>query len=135
MANHKTFHLVVKTPERTAFEGETVSIKLRAENGQMQVFANHASITASIIFSNIVIETTEGEEKYVVRRGTFAFNNDTNTATLLTTYCEKESEMDIDTAKDYLKFIEEQLAAGKDLSKFQLVYLENEKLAIEKQIA
>jgi F0F1-type ATP synthase epsilon subunit len=130
----KTFKLTVRTPENEVFVGEATSIRLRAENGQMQVFANHASITASILFSKIIIDTENGEEAFVARRGMFAFDNKTNSATLLAFYCEHEKELDAKTAEDYLKFIEEQLAKGEDMSQFQLVYLEDERLAVQKQL-
>jgi len=131
----KTFQLTIQTPEGEAFDGKAVSIKLRADNGQMQVMAHHASLLATVLFSKIEIETKEGIENYIIRKGIFNFENKSNTANLLCLFCQKEEEIDLSHAKDYLKFIEEQMAAGKDLSQFQLTYLEGEKLAIEKQIA
>jgi F0F1-type ATP synthase epsilon subunit len=131
----KTFKLSIRTPEGDVFDSEATSIRLRAENGQLQVFANHASLLATVIFSRIVVDTPEGEKVYLGRRGIFNFNNDTNTATLLTLYCEEEGKVDLTNAEDYLKFIEEQMAQGKDLSDFHLTYLEGEKLAIQQQIA
>lgn len=134
--SHKTFKLTLRSPDQTLFDADAVSIKFRAENGQMQVFAHHASITASILFSTAVIETPDGsEEKFIVRRGVFAFNNTTNEANLLANFAEIESEMDTTTAQSYLEFIEAELAKGSDLSKFQLTYLENEKLAVQKQLS
>lgn len=130
----KTFTLKIQTPEKTAYEGEVTSIRFRSEIGQTQIFAKHATITSTILFSNTIVDTQNGEEKFLIRNGIFAFDNVKNTATLLAQYCELATEVDLTHAKDYLAFIEEQLAKGADLSKFQLVYLEDEKLAIEKQI-
>lgn len=129
-----TFKFTIQTPEGQAFSDKIISVKLRADNGQMQVMAHHASILATVLFSKVEIETKDGIETFMTRKGLFNFENKTNEATLLCIYAQKEEEMDISHAKDYLKFIEEQMASGKDLSQFQLKYLEGEKLAIEKQI-
>lgn len=133
--SQKTFKLSIRTPEGNVFEGEATSIRLRAENGQMQVFSNHASLLSTIVFSRIVVDTPQGEEVYLGRRGIFSFDNANNSATLLTLYCEAEGKVDLTNAEDYLKFIEEQMAKGEKLSEFQLTYLEGEKLAITQQIA
>lgn len=130
-----TFNLTIRTPEGDVFQGDATSIRLRAENGQMQIFANHASLLATLLFSRIIVDTVEGEQVYLARRGIINFNNKENSATLLVMYCQEESEVDLTTAEEYLKFIDEQIKQGKDLSKFQLTYLEDEKLAIETQIA
>ena len=130
----KTYKFTIQTPEGQAFSDRIISVELRADNGQMQVMAHHASILATVLFSKVEIETKDAVETYIVRKGLFNFENKTNEANLLCIYAQKEEEMDITHAKDYLKFIEEQMAAGKDLSQFQLTYLEGEKLAIEKQI-
>ena len=130
----KTFKLTVRTPEKEVFTGDAVSIRLRAEEGQLQLFANHASITASVLFTRVIIDTPDKEEVFIARRGMFAFDNKTNSATLLAFYCEEEEQLDTQTAQDYLKFIEEQIAKGEDLSQFQLTYLEDERLAVKKQL-
>jgi len=130
-----TFKLTIQTPDKQIFSGKVISLKLRADNGQMQVMAHHASLLATVLFSRIELETSEGIQSYLVRQGVFNFENKTNQASLLTISCQKEEGLDISHAKDYLKFIEEQIAAGTDLSQFQLTYLEGEKLAIEKEIA
>lgn len=101
----------------------------------MQLFAHHASLTATIAFSPIKIEE-EGtkEELFFVRRGLFLFDNKANTATLLALTGEKRSEISHQTAKEYFEFLEQQLREGHDLSEYQILYLEGEKLAVEQQI-
>lgn len=100
----------------------------------MQIFENHASITAGINFSPIIIEEPDKEENFLARNGIFLFNNDKNEALMLISTCQKKSEVDHFTVKQYLEFLEKQLEKGKDLSEFQILYLQNERLAIEQQV-
>lgn len=130
----KKFQLTIKTPEQDVFSGEVTGIRLAAEGGMIKALANHASLTATLIFSPVVVEIEGKTQEYLARQGVFFFNNEENSATLLALYCEQTEEVDQQMAKDYLEFIEEQIAKGKDLSDFQLVYLEGEKIAVSKQL-
>lgn len=128
------FKLIIRTPYEEAYVGNAESIYLSTEDGDMQAFENHASVTASILFSPVVIEEEGKEEHFMVRNGLFLFDNDKNEAIILAAHCEKTSEISYKTVEDYAKFIEEQLEAGKDLSDFQILYLKNEKIAVEQQM-
>lgn len=129
-----TFNLTIRTPEQEIFKGEATGIRFDAEGGQMKVLSNHASITSSLNFSPVIVETKDTSDEFIARQGIFHFDNDSNSGSLLCLYCEPKEELDEATAKDYLEFIEEQLAKKENLSKFQLVYLENEKVAVKKQL-
>lgn len=128
------FKLTIRTPYETILETQAKSLYLSSEGGDMQVFENHASITAALAFSPIVIETEEKEESYLARNGMFLFDNEKNEAFILALYCEQKSEVSHQTIKDYAAFIEKQLEEGKDLSDFQVLYLKGEKLAVEEQL-
>ncbi len=129
----QTFKLIIRTPQETIFEGETEMIHLATEGGEIEVFANHASLTGSITFSPVNIRSDK-EESYLVRNGVFLFDNETNSASLLVLHCEHKAEVSHQTIKEYAAFIDEQLKAGKDLSDFQILYLKGEKVAVEEQI-
>jgi len=131
----KTFKLIIRTPEAEIFNGDAQSIHVTTEGGDLQAMADHASLTGSILCSRITIECAEETHEFMVRRGLFTFHNHKNEATLLATHAEKLSEMKMETVKEYLKFIEEQLRAGNDLSDFQITHLEGEKLAVEQTMA
>lgn len=128
------FKLAIRTPYEDIFNGEVESIYLTAEDGDMELFENHASVTASLLFSPIEIDLGDRRENYLVRNGIFLFDNEKNEAVLMTGYCEKQSEVDFETIEKYAKYIEQQLAEGKDLSEFQIKFLKGEKLAVEQQI-
>ena len=129
-----TFHFILKTPEATLYDGEVKKITLVTEQGELQMMAHHASLTGSIIFSPVRIDDQKAEDTFMVRNGTVLFNNKTNTAMILALYGECKSEITHQTAQEYLKFIEKELKAGHDLSEYQILYLEGEKLAIEQQL-
>lgn len=128
------FKLTIRTPYEEVYKNDVNSVYLAAEDGDMQIFEHHASVTASIAFSPIVIEEDGSEENFMARNGIFLFDNDKNEALILVTSCEKKSEISYQTVEQYAKFIDEQLAAGKDLSDFQILYLKNEKVAVEQQM-
>jgi F0F1-type ATP synthase epsilon subunit len=130
----ENFKLTIRTPEGNLFDKEVSSVSFSAEGGDAQIFAHHASISASILFSTIEVSVEGTEEKILVRNGLFLFNNKENTATLLAIYAEEKSKVSHQTVKEYLKFLEEQLKEGHELSEFQITHLEGEKLAIEQQI-
>ncbi|HCW32667.1 MAG: hypothetical protein UT36_C0004G0047 [Candidatus Peregrinibacteria bacterium GW2011_GWF2_39_17] len=134
MSLSPTFKLNIRTPDQKIYENEARSISLNSDDGQMQIFANHASLTTSITFSKIVVTEENVEEIFMVRNGMLFINNQENTAILLALYCQKQSEVSHQTSKEYLEFLEKQLHDGSDLSEFQILYLEGEKLAVEQQL-
>lgn len=130
-----TFKLTIRTPDQDIFNAEVDGVRLSTEGGEMEIYANHASLTGTILFSPVVVKTIDGkEEGYIARNGIFLFDNESNTATLLALHCEHKSEVSLKTVKEYSEFIQQQLAEGKDLSSFEILYLEGEKLAVEEQI-
>lgn len=129
------FKLSIRTPQEDIFEGEVEGIHFASEQENLEVFANHSSLTSSMTFAPITVKVSENKsEKYYVRNGLFLFENDSNQAKILAINCEKSSEINKQSAAEYLKTISEQLEKGEDLSEFQILYLQGEKIAIEKQL-
>lgn len=130
----RTFHLTIRTPDENIFDEEVVSVRLISERGAMTVLSKHASLTTSLLFSPIHIKTEHKEEEFMARRGILYISNEENKAVLLCLTVEKKVEMSYVTAEEYLKFIENKLARGEDLSEYQLVHLKTEKMAVERQM-
>lgn len=127
-----TFHFTIQTPDASVFDAEAVSVYFKTEEfGMTGILAHHASMTSTILFSPVRILGERGEDVYIVKRGIVNVVHDENRAKLLCMTCEKKQEMSYTTAKDYLRFIEDQLRKGKQMSDFHLRFLETEKLAIE----
>lgn len=132
----KSFKLTIETPEGTILkEVDVNNVQFQAEDGALQVYSHHVSFMTSLKYSSLQLNYDEtNSETYIVRSAIFNFNNKNNSATLVAEYCQLKSEISPESVKDYLAYIQEQLAKGTDLSKVQLVYLENEKFAVEKML-
>lgn len=128
------FKLIIRTPYEEVYKGEANTLTFATEEGEMQVLEDHASITATLDFSHILVEEENRDETFLGRKGILTFDNESNEALLLLAYCEKESEVDYSTIVEYIAFIENQLKEGKDLSEFQKLYLRNERVIVNKQI-
>jgi F0F1-type ATP synthase epsilon subunit len=128
------FKLIIRTPYEEVYKGEANAITFANEEGEMQVLEDHASMTATLDFSHILVEEENRDETFLGRKGILTFDNESNEALLLLAYCEKESEVDYSTVVEYIAFIEKQLKEGKDLSEFQKLYLRDERVIVKKQI-
>lgn len=131
----KTFTLNIRTPEKEVFKGEVSKVKFSDETGELTILPNHASMTATIDFSSLVFTLADGtEEDFMIKRGIAMVYNRQNRVDIDVLECQKTGEMSPVTAEEYLSFLMEKLANRSDLSKFQIDFLEEEKLVIEKQI-
>ncbi len=128
------FNLTIRTPYEDIYKGEVSSLTFASEKGEMQVLEDHSDITATILFSPIFIEEDGLDETFLARNGIMLFDNETNSATILALYCEKQSEVSYGMAREYAEFIEKQLEEGEELSSFQKLYLKKEKVAVEEQL-
>lgn len=133
----KPFKFSLRTPNADLFETEgVVSLTFASEGlGTMQVLPGHESITATLTFTPLLVVKEDGsEDTFLVRNGLFLFDHATDSATMLALHAEAKKEMNMQTVKEYMAFIEDQLAQGKSLSDFQVTYLKGEKIAVEEQI-
>ncbi len=130
-----TLNFTIRTPEKQFYQGSVTSIRIRTEKGLIKILPRHATFGATVDFSTLVITGPEGtEEDFIVTRGILMVSNAEKKADLLVLDCRKKSELSQTSAKEYLHFLEDQLAKRSDLSQFKLKYLQEEKLVLEKQI-
>lgn len=101
----------------------------------MEIKANHATTVGTILFSKMIVSTEEGNDEYIVQRGMLFVSQENKAVQVLAYQCKKIEEIEYKSAKEYLDFVEKQLAEGADLNDFQMQYLENEKIAMVKQVA
>lgn len=129
------FHLTIRTPEKDVFDGKVTSLTFNTEVGQVQILAHHANFTTTLQFSSVKVEdpVDNRDQMFVARNGFFNFDRKKNEALMLCLYCEEKSQVNYQTAEEYLRFLTTELAKG-DLSDFQVLSLKGEKLAIEKQM-
>lgn len=130
-----SFNLTIRTPEKQFFKGKAYYIKLFTEQGILKILPKHASLIGTIDFSPVIFEDDKGTiEILVVRRGILMITNKTNTVDLMVQECQLKKELSPVTATEYLKFIEEQLAKGTDMSEFKIKFYHEEKYMLEKQV-
>lgn len=133
---HKKFKLTIRTPEETRFEGSVESLYLTTETGDMMFLADYAAFSGVVSFSPIVVKDGDEERSFVIRRGVVFFSYSKNECVLLAQNCDTKDTLDFHAVEEYLKFIDDKLAQGKadELSDFYMSYLENERVALVKQV-
>lgn len=131
----KHFHLTIRTPDEKIVESnDVISVDIATETGPTTIYAHHASLTGSILFSRLNVKSKGLEERYLTRRGTIFVDNERNAVTILVVACEKTETIRYEKLEDYLSYIENIIDSGEDLSAIKLGYLEKEKLAIKEQV-
>jgi len=106
MAESKTIHAQVLTPEGAMFEGSILGITVPGASGSFQMLYNHAPIVSSLDVGQVVIKKTDGSEIIFAVSGGFVEMSD-NHVTLLAERAVKPEHIDIDQA-------EKDLAAAKE---------------------
>lgn len=131
----KHFHLTIRTPDQAVLDSKEITeVSISTEMGPITVYAKHASLTGSILFSTLTVKTEGGKEKYLARRGTIFVNHEKNHVSILALSCTKLATTTYEELEEYMGYLEGLIASGQDLSNIKLAYLEKEKLAIREQI-
>lgn len=130
----KTFQLSVRTPEAEIVSQAVESVKVSTENGPMVIYPHHASLSGTIPFSRLFVRAEKGETEYLVKNGVIFISVETNETRILCYSCQETKDIEYQSAAEYLAYVEEQLKAGANLNDFQIKFLENEKIAMVKQM-
>ena len=129
-----TLTLTIRTPERELLHKEVQSVSFHSETGKVSFLAHHGDYTGSMQYTRVLVADGSSSDTYIGRRGLATFDNKTNHASLLFLECHPLEEVSPITAEAYLKYVEEQLRSGADLSTSQLKFMEEEKIMLVKQI-
>lgn len=128
------FRLVLQSTEKNIFDSEVNSVSLGSKGGDLQVYARHADLSTSFDFTTIKIETGDETISFYARGGIVNFDNKDNKLLVLGLSITPVSEVDLKGAKSYLEYVNSLLENKESLSNFKIIQLENEKIALEKQI-
>ena len=129
-----SFKLQIQTPLKSVFNGEANSFSIKTDGGKIQVLSKHADLTSSVSFSPAVISYGDETDVIVIRNAVISFDNKSNTMTVLALFAEQEKHIDASSTEDQLKTIREMLSNPEKLNDYQLKYLENQKIGLEKQL-
>lgn len=127
-------HLTIRTPEATRYDGPVTRVSGATELGELQVYPGHAAMTAVIDFSRLVVENGDHQEVFLLKQGMLHTDPVTNRTDILALYCQKVEEADLKTLQDYRLYILEKLQNKESLSPYRATFLEESKIAVEKQI-
>lgn len=128
MANK--FKFILRTPEAELANKEVDSVYLNSEVGEMMLLPGHASLSAAITYSPIIVKSDQFQEDFIASRGVLFFSNPKNEAVLLVQRADLKDKIDYEGLETYLKLVQEYLEKGKDLSKLHMKFLEEEKIAL-----
>ncbi len=129
-----SFHFSIKTPLETVMKVDAQSVSLDTETGNMMVLPGHASLTASVGFSKVVVVYGERTDTFYVKNGTLFIGQQQNVVELLCMSCDLESQMNRESAEQYLALIKEKLKNHESLGDYQLKFLEREQFVLEQQV-
>lgn len=126
----ETFQLTIQTPKTEVFSGDAQKVHLRTETGEAELYKGHTSFMGSISFSAATVTTDKGDESYLLRQG-FVFSDPAeNKVRILAYSADKKAQMNRTTAEEYMKMIQDSLDANEDLTKYQIQFLEEQKIAV-----
>ena len=129
------FQLEIQTPLQSVFSGEVAKVHMRSDGGDMELMAKHADLTTSISFSPLVVQHGELTEIFILRNAIACFDNRANKLTILALYAELDKQVDVSGSQDMLLQIKDMLKNPEKLNQYQIKYLENQKIALEKQLS
>ncbi len=128
------FHLTIQTPDRTLFAGEADRVRLSTEDGELEVFPQHADLQGAVGFSKVFVVHGTHEEDFTVRHGMLFVDQAANAVRLAAFDGHKTDEMDLATAEQYLALVRARLDAGEPLSDLGIRFLQDQKVALEKHL-
>lgn len=126
--------VVIKTPETDVLSVVADSVSLVTELGAMQIFPGHASLQGVVGLSPLRVELAGKAEDFIIQRGFVVVDQARDHVDVLVYRCEKRSELNHQTAQEYLGVLLKALESRESLGKYQLRHLEDEKIATEKYL-
>ncbi len=129
-----SFKLQIQTPLKSVFDGEVNKFSVRSDGGALQLLSKHADLTSSVSFSPTVIEYGDQTDVIVIRNAVISFDNRSNCLKVLALYAEHQKHIDASESSSQLEQVREMLQNPETLNSYQLRYLENQKIALEKQL-
>lgn len=128
-------NVLIRTPEGEQFFQERVrSVDVFSQLGAMRLLPGHASLQGTILFSPVRIETETTVEQFAVQQGFVLVDQEKDEVTFLVYRAEKRSELNYETAQQYLEHVMQALKNNESLSEYELKFLTDERLATQERI-
>jgi len=99
MADEKTFHLSIATPDRIFYEGDAIMVELNTTEGQIGVLKDHIPLTSVLSPGVCYIHESEEDIKLCALHGGFVEILQ-DSMTILAEVAEWPEEIDVERAKE-----------------------------------
>lgn len=96
-AETKTTYLVIRTPEKSFYEGPVEEVQLETPEGQIGILPGHMAMAAAVV-AGVMSFTVDGKKKYAFLSEGFVDIDQTKVAILADT-AEWPEEIDVNRAK------------------------------------
>lgn len=130
------FFLSFKTPEQVLFKGEVASVRIKTEEGILEIHPKHATLVGSVLASEVRITLPNNDQEvFLARDGFLTFNNVLNEAEIVVLWGKPEAKVDKKTIVEYFDFLKKELENSENLNPYQLQYLHKESYSSEQLIS
>jgi F-type H+-transporting ATPase subunit epsilon len=99
----KSFKVVIVTPDKTAYEGESISTTVPGQAGYIGIWADHAPLVAAVAPGVVELRTDEAGSAVFFSVGTGFVEISDNVVNLMVDTCEKSGEIDVERAEHALE--------------------------------
>ncbi|NCQ35801.1 ATP synthase F1 subunit epsilon [bacterium] len=99
----RTFKVVIVTPEKTAYEGESISAVIPGLAGYIGIWANHAPLVAAVAPGLVTLKKDDAGNELRMAVGTGFVEVSDNVVNLMVETCETDSEIDVARAEKALE--------------------------------
>lgn len=99
----RTFKVVIVTPDKTAYEGESVSAVIPGLAGYIGVWANHAPLVAAVAPGVVTLKHDDAGNELRMAVGTGFVEISDNVVNLMVETCETVGEIDVARAEKALE--------------------------------
>ncbi len=114
----KSFKVMIVTPDKTAFEGNSVSATIPGLEGYLGIWANHAPLAGAVAPGMVTLRLDDAGNTKFLSVGTGFVEISDNVVNLMVETCELSDEIDVDRAKKALERARKRLAGmEKDLDR------------------
>ncbi|MBP9828054.1 hypothetical protein KBC55_02760 [Patescibacteria group bacterium] len=131
----QTMRVRIQTPDKEHCDVQATFVTLSTTEGETQILPGHVALVGTIASSKVVLGTNEHEEKYRVRNGFVTIAPGGESVLVSVFSCTKEDEVNYVTLQQYRDKILGLLAKGESLSALQVKFLEDERIALEGELA
>lgn len=126
--------LIIRTPDQEVFRGSVDWVSLATQEGQLQIFPGHIGLHGTIHYTPIIFRAGENEEEFLARQGFVFVDQEQQEVSVQVYACDKRKDLDIKSIEEYRQFVLDKLAHHETLGAFQLKFLEDQKIGLEKQL-